>query len=193
MTAEAIVNSLKEYFEIEQALLKSAALDRVDAVIARLERARTEGHRVFLFGNGGSGSTASHFACDLGKGTIKPDRPRFKVLCLNDNMPTLTAYANDFGYDSVFAEPLISFAERGDLAIGFSGSGNSPNVLRALETAEKRGLVTIGFSGFDGGKLKDRVELHVNVPSQVMGQIEDVHLVMTHAICEMLKLEHPSH
>ena len=190
MMAEAIVNSLKEYFEIEQALLKSAALDRVDAVIARLERARMEGHNVFLFGNGGSGSTASHFACDLGKGTIMPDRPRFKVLCLNDNMPTLTAYANDSGYDSVFAEPLISFAERGDLAIGFSGSGNSPNVLRALETAEKRGLVTIGFSGFDGGKLKDRVELHVNVPSDVMGQIEDVHLAMTHAICEMLKIRH---
>lgn len=187
------MNSLKEYFEIEQALLKSAALDRVDAVIARLERARTEGHNVFLFGNGGSGSTASHFACDLGKGTIMPDRPRFKVLCLNDNVPTLTAYANDFGYETVFAEPLISHAERGDIAIAFSGSGNSPNVLRALETAEKRGLVTIGFSGFNGGKLKDRVELHVNVPSDVMGQIEDVHLIMTHAICEMLKLEHPTH
>jgi D-sedoheptulose 7-phosphate isomerase len=187
---EAIVNSLKEYFEIEQTLLKSATLDRVDAVIALLESARMEGRRVFLFGNGGSGSTASHFACDLGKGTVVPDRPRFKVLCLNDNVPTLTAYANDFGYDSVFAEPLISLAERGDLAIGFSGSGNSPNVLRALETAEKRGLVTIGFSGFNGDKLKDRVELHVNVPSSVMGQIEDVHLAMTHAICEMLKIQH---
>jgi D-sedoheptulose 7-phosphate isomerase len=190
MTAEAIVNSLKEYFEIEQALLKSAALDRVDAVIARLERARTEGHRVFLFGNGGSGSTASHFACDLGKGTIVPDRPRFKVVCLNDNVPTLTAYANDVGFDSVFAEPLISLAERGDIAIGFSGSGNSPNVLRALESAEKCGLVTIGFSGFEGGKLKDRVELHVNVPSDVMGHVEDVHLAMTHAICQMLKIQH---
>jgi len=187
---EASVNSLKEYFEIEQQLLKTAALDRVDAVIARLERARTEGRRVFLFGNGGSGSTASHFACDLGKGTIKPDHPRFKVLCLNDNMPTLTAYANDVGYESVFAEPLVSLAERGDIAIGFSGSGNSPNVLRALEAAEKRGLATIGFSGFAGGKLKDRVELHVNVASEVMGQIEDVHLAITHAICEMLKIRH---
>lgn len=184
------MNSLKEYFEIEQQLLKTAALDRVDAVITRLERARAEGHRVFLFGNGGSGSTASHFACDLGKGTIQPDHPRFKVLCLNDNMPTLTAYANDVGYDSVFAEPLVSLAERGDIAIGFSGSGNSPNVLRAMETASKRGLATVGFSGFAGGGLKDRVELHVNVPSDVMGHIEDMHLAMTHAICEMLKIRH---
>ena len=184
------MDSLKEYFEIERRLLETAALDRVDAVIALLERARMEARRVFLFGNGGSGSTAAHFACDLGKGTIQPDRPRFKVLCLNDNMPTLTAYANDVGYDSVFAEPLISLAERGDIAIGFSGSGNSPNVLRALKAAEKRGLATVGFSGFEGGKLKDRVELHVNVPSSVMGQIEDVHLVMTHAICEMLKIRH---
>jgi len=184
------VNSLEEYFEIEQQLLKTAALARVDAVIARLERARAEGHRIFLFGNGGSGSTASHFACDLGKGTIMPGRPRFKTLCLNDSMPNLTAYANDVGYESVFAEPLISLAERGDIAIAFSGSGNSPNVLRALETAEKHGLVTVGFSGFDGGKLKDRVELHVNVPSEMMGHIEDVHLAMTHAICEMLKILH---
>lgn len=187
---EASVNSLKEYFEIEQQLLKTAALDRVDAVITLLERARAEGRRVFLFGNGGSGSTASHFACDLGKGTIKSDRPRFKVTCLNDNMPTLTAYANDFGYESIFAEPLISLAEYGDIAIAFSGSGNSANVLRGVETADKRGLVTVGFSGFDGGKLKDHVGLHINVPSEVMGQIEDVHLAMTHAICEMLKIDH---
>ena len=187
------MNSLKEYFDIEQTLLKTAAFDRVDAVTALLERARSEGRRIFVFGNGGSGSTASHFACDLGKGTVKPERPRFKVLCLNDNMPTLTAYANDFGFDTVFAEPLISLAERGDIAIAFSGSGNSPNILRAMEAASKHGVVTVGFSGFQGGKLKDCVELHVNVPSEVMPQIEDVHLIMTHAICEMLKIEHPSH
>lgn len=190
MSPEAGVNSLKEYFDVEQALLKTAALDRVELVIALLERARAEGRRVFLFGNGGSGSTASHFACDLGKGTIKPERPRFKVHCLNDNMPTLTAYANDVGFDSVFAEPLISLAERGDVAIAFSGSGNSPNVLRAMEAAAQRGVATVGFSGFAGGRLKDFVELHVNVPSDVMGQIEDVHLSMAHAICEMLKIAH---
>ena len=187
------MNSLKEYFESEAQLFAHIPFDRVEAVIAKLERAREEGRRIFVFGNGGSAAMASHFACDLGKGTIQPDRPRFKVIALNDNLPMLTAYANDLGYDSVFAEPLISLAERGDLAIGFSGSGNSPNVLRAMEAAEKRGVATIGFSGFSGGKLKDRVELLVSVPSDVMPHIEDVHLALTHAICTRLKIQHEPH
>lgn len=187
------MNSVKEYFENEIRMLSQIPLARVDQVIAQLERARHEGRRIFLFGNGGSASTASHFACDLGKGTVKPNRPRFKVIALNDAVPVLTAYANDMGYDAVFAEPLITHAERGDIAIAFSGSGNSPNVLRGMETAEKLGLITIGFTGFEGGKLKDRVELHVNVPSPLMPQIEDAHLMLTHAICEILKLEHPPH
>ena len=184
------MNSLKEYFEIETQLLGRIPFERVDRLIALLERARMEGQRVFLFGNGGSASTASHFACDLGKGTVRADLPRFKVLALNDNIPTFSAYANDQGYESVFAEPLISLAERGDIAIGFSGSGNSPNVLRAMQAAGERGLMTVGFTGFEGGKLKDRVELEINVPSSVMGQIEDVHLALTHAVCEMLKISH---
>jgi D-sedoheptulose 7-phosphate isomerase len=187
------MNSLKEYFETEARLLSRVAFDRVEAVIETLERARLEGRRVFLFGNGGSAATASHFACDLGKGTIRPERARFKVIALNDNIPTLTAYANDVGYDHVFAEPLISLAERGDIAIAFSGSGNSPNVLRAMDAAQNIGLITVGFTGFQGGKLKDRVELHVNVPSDLFGHIEDVHLAMTHAICEMLKIRHEPH
>ncbi len=187
---EVHVNPLKEYFEDGQKLLAMVALEPVQAVIAELERARRDGRRVFVFGNGGSGTTAAHFACDLGKGTISPNRPRFKVLCLNDNVPTLTAYANDFGYDTIFAEPLISHSERGDIAVAFSGSGNSPNVLRALEAAAKQGLVTVGISGFDGGKLRERVEHHVNVPSSAMGQIENVHLTIAHSICEMLKIQH---
>lgn len=187
------MNSLKEYFEIESRLFSQIRFDLVDQVIAQLEKARVEGRRIYVFGNGGSGSTASHFACDLGKGTVQPNRPRFKLISLVDGMPTLTAYANDFGYDSVFAEPLITLAERGDIAIGFSGSGNSPNVLRAMEAASKRGVATIGFSGFAGGKLKNLVEHHINVPSDLMGQIEDAHLALTHAICEMLKLQHDPH
>ncbi len=187
------MNSIKEYLELETRLLTQIPFDRVEQLIAKLERARAEGRRVFVFGNGGSAATASHFACDLGKGTIQPDRPRFKVIALTDNLPTLTAYSNDVGYDVVFAEPLISLAERGDIAIGFSGSGNSPNVLRAMQVAEKRGVATIGFSGFAGGTLKDRVELHINVPSDLMPQIEDVHLALTHAVCEMLKLRHDPH
>lgn len=182
--------SVKEYLAAEAELFARVDLSRVDRIIAMLEKARQEGRKVFLFGNGGSAATASHFACDLGKGTIHSDRPRFKVIALNDCIPLLTAYANDMGYDAVFGEPLLSLAEPGDIAIGFSVSGNSPNVLGGMQAAQKRGLTTIGFTGCQGGKLKDCVALEVNVPSTSFGQVEDVHLALTHAICEMLKIRH---
>lgn len=186
------LNSLQAYFQAELGLLADLAYDRLGEAVALLERARAQGQRVFLFGNGGSAATASHFACDLGKGTIQDGRPRLRVISLNDNMPTFSAYANDQGYDSVFAEPLVSLAERGDVAIAFSASGNSPNVLRAIDVALGRGLATIGFTGFDGGRLKECVQVHVNVPSRSFGHVEDIHLAMAHAICEMLKLKHES-
>ncbi len=184
------MSSLQDYFSQEANLLSRIDFNRVDQVIRILDRARREGHTVFLFGNGGSASTSSHFACDLAKGTALPGLTRMKVLALNDNIPTFSAYANDVGYDSVFAEQLLSLAAPGDIAIAFSGSGNSPNVLRGMEIAQQRGLATIGFTGFEGGKLKERVQLEVNVPARLMGQIEDVHLSLTHAICEMLKIQH---
>lgn len=184
------MNSFQDYLDAEARLFQRLDLSRIDQVVQLLEHARAERRRIFLFGNGGSASTASHFACDLGKGTIQAERPRFKVLSLTDSMPTVLAYANDLGYDTVFAEPLLSLAERGDIAIGFSGSGNSPNVLRAMEAASERGLATVGFTGFQGGKLKEYVQIEVNVPSSTMGQIEDVHLALTHAICETLKIQH---
>ncbi len=182
--------SVKEYLAAEAELFARVDLARVDRVIAALEKARQEGHKVFLFGNGGSAATASHFACDLGKGTVHPGQPRFKVISLNDCVPLLTAYANDMGYETVFAEPLLSLAEPGDIAIGLSVSGNSPNVLRGMEAAQKRGLTAIAFTGFKGGKLKDCVALEVNVPSASFGQVEDVHLALSHAMCEMLKIVH---
>lgn len=184
------MKSLQDYFDAEIRLLSHIDLARVDQVTALLKRARKEHRRIFLFGNGGSGSTASHFACDLGKGTIKPSLERFRVIALNDSMPTLTAYANDMGYEHVFSEPLLSLAEKGDVAIAFTGSGNSMNVVRGMEMADKCGLVTVGFTGFAGGKVQDLVQYHVNVPSDLMGMIEDVHLVMTHGMCEVLKIEH---
>ena len=184
------MESIHSYLQTEAKLLALIQTDLVDGAVETLERARAERRRVLLFGNGGSAATASHFACDLGKGTVRPHLPRFKVIALNDNVPTLSAYANDVGYERIFAEPLITLAEPSDIAIGFSGSGNSPNVLRAMEEAQKLGLVTIGFTGFEGGGLKDRVQLHINVPSKQMEQIEDVHLALTHAICVMLKIRH---
>lgn len=184
------MNSLQAYFSGETELIGKLDLARVEKIIAALERARREGRRIFVFGNGGSAATASHLACDLGKGTIQPDLPRFKIICLNDMTPTLTAYANDVGYEFVFAEPLISLAERGDLALTFSASGNSPNIVRAMQAARERGLVTIGFSGFAGGKLPDLCDFHINIPARAYGHVEDLHLAICHAICESLKIKH---
>jgi len=184
------MDALKQYFTYETELIEQLDLPRVEQVIEALELARTDGRRVFVFGNGGSAATASHFACDLGKGTVHPDLPRFRVVCLNDSIPTITAYANDMGCETMFAEPLISLAQRGDLAIALSVSGNSPNVVRAIEAARERGLATIGLTGFDGGKLRTLVDIHLNVPSKSFGHVEDLHLAVSHAVCEMLKIRH---
>lgn len=173
---------LEQYFYQVSSVLQKLPLEDITAVVRILEQARENGRRVFLFGNGGSAATASHFACDLGKGTVREGRPRFKVIVLNDNVPTLTAYANDVGYEVVFAEPLASLGEPGDVVIGISGSGNSPNVLRAMDVARQRGMTTIGITGYQGGKLKERVDVCVVVPSDSMQQIEDVHLVILHAV-----------
>lgn len=161
--------------------------DRIADVIAILGQARAQGRRIFVFGNGGSAAMASHFATDLGKGTVQESQPRFKVMALNDNIPLLTAYANDFGYETVFAEPLASLAEPGDVAMAISSSGSSANVLRAIDMARERGLVTVGITGFGGGKLKDRVDVCVIVPSRHMQHVEDGQWVVLHAIFVALR------
>lgn len=153
----------------------------VDELVRGLREAFAEGRRVFVFGNGGSAATASHFVTDMVKGATVTGRPRPRVVCLNDNVPMLTAYGNDVGYDSVFAEPLAALAQPGDVALAISGSGNSPNVLRAMETAAKGGIRRLGLSGFAGGRLLPLCDLCVVVPSDSMQVIEDVHLVILHA------------
>lgn len=173
---------VQTYFRDMAAVLLDMPEKEIAETVAALKGAREEGGTVFIFGNGGSAATASHFVCDLVKGTVQEGAPRFKAVALNDNMPTFSAYANDVGYETVFAEPLASLAKAGDLAIGISASGRSPNVLRAMEVARERGLTTVGLTGFQGGLLKDKVDICVIVPSDSMQQIEDAHLVILHAI-----------
>lgn len=156
-----------------------APLARIASILAE---ARRDGRHIFTFGNGGSAATASHFVVDLIKGAAKPGKPRFKIMCLNDSIPSLTALANDVSYETVFAEPLAALAGPGDVAIAISGSGNSPNVLRAMSVAREHKLITIGLTGFSGGKLKDMVDVAVVVPSDSMQLIEDAHLAILHAI-----------
>lgn len=187
------MDPLDQYFADQLALITQPWREPLNAVLALLERARAERRHIFVFGNGGSATTATHFACDLGKGTVRPNLPRFKVTALHDNLAMFSAYANDQGYDRVFAEPLISLAEPGDIAIGFSVSGTSPNVLRALEVANARGLVTVAFAGRDGGAMKSLAHYAIVVPSPHYGHVEDLHLMMTHALCHALNLQHEPH
>jgi D-sedoheptulose 7-phosphate isomerase len=181
------VEYIQNYLDEVAQIVRNLPQAEIARVINILNRARAEGRRIFVFGNGGSAAMASHFACDLGKGTVWEGKPRFKIISLNDNVPLLTAYANDFGYETVFAEPLASLAEPGDVAIAISSSGNSPNVLRAMDVARERGLTTIGITGFDGGKLKEKVDVCVIVPTDsqhpdAMQHAEDGQWVILHTV-----------
>jgi D-sedoheptulose 7-phosphate isomerase len=144
----------------------------------------SRGAQIFVMGNGGSGATASHLACDINKGCCIDLEKKFKMICLNDNIPTLLALANDLSYEAVFEEQLKNFFNPGDLVIGISGSGNSENVLRAIGFAALNGGQTIGWSGFGGGRLAGMVDLPFVVDSHDMQQVEDAHMVVAHMIMQ---------
>jgi D-sedoheptulose 7-phosphate isomerase len=173
-----------DYFFALSEVVRRIPCEMVEEIAAALLQAYERGRRVFLFGNGGSAALASHFACDLGKGTAPKDgrRKRFRVMALTDNIPTMTAWANDASYDDIFAEQLLSQIEPGDIAFAISCSGNSPNVLRALQLARAEGAFLIGLAGFHGGKMKALCDLCLVVPSANMQIIEDLHLSVAHSI-----------
>ncbi|MBZ0299827.1 MAG: SIS domain-containing protein [Anaerolineae bacterium] len=178
---------VRQYFAAVEAALQKIPFEAVDTVVDALMQANLAGQTVYIFGNGGSAATASHFACDLAKRTIVEGQPRFRVISLTDNNALLTALSNDIGYDQVFAEQLRPLVRPGDIVIGISASGNSPNVLNAVGVANAAGATTIGFCGFDGGRLKDRVDLALHIDHQDMAMVEDIHLMLEHAICEKLR------
>jgi D-sedoheptulose 7-phosphate isomerase len=157
-------------------------LDRVAEAAAWLREARDAGRQIFVCGNGGSAATASHFVCDVLKGCSYGRGKRFRILALHDNLPTLTAYSNDVSYEQALVEPLKNYAQRGDVLIALSGSGNSPNVLHAVAWANANGLRTIGLTGRDGGRLGAMVQLQIHVPDMHMGRIEDGHMVVCHML-----------
>lgn len=151
-----------------------------------LENARLNGNKVFIFGNGGSGSTASHFACDINKGVSLGMEKRHRIMALTDNIPTMLAYSNDISYDEVFVEQLKNFLEPGDIVVGISGSGNSKNVIKAIEYANECQNITIGLTGFGGGKLREIAALTVNANRNDMQISEDVHMILVHLLMKML-------
>ncbi len=162
--------------------LSSVDLTKVEQAIAWFEEARNNNRHIFLCGNGGSASTASHIVCDIVKGASFEKPRRFRVLALTDSLSTITAYSNDVCYDCIFEEQLKNFAQKDDIVMAISGSGNSPNVIRALEYARSVGCKTIALTGRDGGTLAKLADLNIHVASEHMGRIEDAHLTICHMI-----------
>jgi D-sedoheptulose 7-phosphate isomerase len=182
-TGEAISAYLTEM----QSTLSSLPIDMIERVVALLREARSQKKRVFLFGNGGSAATASHLACDLAKGTRSSGKPRLRAIALTDNMPIISAWANDSSYENIFAQQLQDHVDPGDIVIGISGSGRSLNVLNGMKVARAAGAITIGLTGMGGGDLKDLVDLCIVVPDDSIDQVEDVHLMIGHIITSCLR------
>lgn len=167
--------------------LEELSRQNIEAIADIVIDARRKGKRIFIMGNGGSATTASHFARDLEIGAAVAGKPRIQATSLTDNVAFITALANDINYDSIFEEQLIGQLEEGDVAIGISASGNSPNVLKAIEYARKNGAITIGFIGFGGGKLRELVHKSIVLSSRDYGQVEDIHLSLAHIVSYLVK------
>lgn len=163
-------------------VIENLDVSKVEQAIAWFREVRDQNRQIFVCGNGGSASTASHFVADMLKGASYGRKSRFRVLALTDSLSTITAYANDVSYDCVFAEQLKNHASPGDLVVCISGSGNSPNVLEAARYAREAGCRTIALTGRDGGKLAPLADLSICVGHPHMGRIEDLHLIVCHMI-----------
>ena len=177
---------IKQYIEMEKQVLDSLDADAISQVMNVLENARLKGKRIFICGNGGSASTASHLECDFNKGISYDQDIKYDIECLSDNVAMMMAIANDIGYEDIFLVPLKNKLKPGDIVIGLSGSGNSENVVRAFEYAGELGADTIAFTGYDGGKLKKLAKYNVHVSIDNMQIVEDLHLVLNHMMMFIL-------
>lgn len=188
-TVLRVERNIRKYLDEVREVLERIPVDDVRRVIDALKLAYSHNTQIFIMGNGGSAATASHFANDLNKAASSDAGRRFRAIALTDNVPLLTAWGNDLSYEDIFVEQLKNLYSNGAVVIGISGSGNSPNVLKALRFAKDEGGTTIGFTGYQGGEVKGIVNECIVVPSHCMQQIEDVHLVLEHLICTVLREE----
>lgn len=180
------INEIHSYLCKLKEAIDILSLEEINTVMLVLEKARQEGHTIFVMGNGGSSATASHYVCDFNKGVSINQEKKFRLICLNDNIPSLMAYANDLSFEDIFVEQLKNFFQEGDIVLGISGSGNSKNVLKAIEYANEHKGVTIGLTGYDGGKLKKMVQYSLHIPVDDMQITEDLHMVMDHCMMKIL-------
>jgi len=176
------LEKINEYISHLQKAISEIPICKIEEITKLLLDAYREDRQIFIFGNGGSASTASHFACDLGKGTISENCKRFRAISLTDNIALITAWANDTCYDEIFKNQLENLINPGDIVIGISASGNSKNILNAIEYAKLMGCITIGFAGFGGGQLASMVDECIIVNSYRYGPVEDIHLILEHTI-----------
>lgn len=179
---------VEAYLENLNALIQAVERSEIENVIQMFSNTRKNKNRIFVLGNGGSASHANHFACDLGKNVTRDENSRFKIISVCENLATITAYANDIHYESIFSEQLKNYdIESGDIVLAISASGNSPNVIQGAEYAKLRGAKIIGFVGFDGGRLKQISDICLHVPSNEYEKVEDVHLTALHIIVSYFK------
>lgn len=177
---------IKDYMKRHQSAIELVDADEINALMNVLIDARDKGRTVFIMGNGGSAATASHYAGDFNKGASIGKERKFRFICLNDNVPTMMAYANDCSYDDVFAGPLQNFFTTGDVVIGISGSGNSGNVVKALEWANLNGGITVGITGYSGGRVKEISKVNVHIPVCDMQIAEDLHVMLDHCMMQII-------
>ena len=181
------MEAINQYFSELEEMVRTISRPHLEQVLCLLEEAYRNGHRIFIMGNGGSAATASHFALDLAKNTIMPGAPRLKAISLTDHVPLITAWSNDTAYEHIFAEQLANMIEPGDVVIGISASGNSPNVINAMRLAKQTQAATIGLLGAKGGKIKDIVDAYVLAPGQNIEQEEDAHMILAHVITRHMR------
>ena len=180
---------IKKYIDKEIDVLKNLDVSEIDCVMEILNKARLEGRRIYICGNGGSAATASHFVCDFNKGVSEKKEKKFNFVCLNDNTSIVMAIANDISYDDVFRFQLLNKLKPTDLVIGISGSGNSKNVLRAVEYAKEVGTPVIGMTGYHGGKLKELTDYHMDAMEDDMQISEDIHIILNHMMYNVFNRE----
>lgn len=183
-------NDITSYFDKLKKTIDQISKDDLNILMNLLEEAREDGKTIFIMGNGGSAATASHYVCDFNKGVSLNQEKKYKFICLNDNIPSLMAYGNDMSYNDIFINPLKTYFKSGDLVIGISGSGNSQNVVKALEYANENGGITIGLTGYDGGVIKKISQYGVHIPIDDMQITEDLHMVLDHCMMKILSPEY---
>jgi len=186
MTIMDFKKNIITYFDRLKSTIDLIPVEDLNNMMNLLLNARNEDRLILIMGNGGSAATASHFVGDFNKGLSYNKTKRFKFICLNDNVPTMMAYSNDISYDDIFVETMKNFLNDSDLVIGISGSGNSRNVLKAFEYANKQNAITIALTGYDGGELKKIAKHNVHIPINDMQISEDLHMVLDHCMMKIL-------